>query len=62
MLKQKQKEALKKLYNNGARTESDIKKVDYAKLQKINDFENLPAAINTFLWDYHWSVIRGEGK
>lgn len=59
-LTQKQKDILKTLYNKGARTESDLNTVEYMKVQKINDFENLPAEINTFLWDYHWSVVRGE--
>jgi hypothetical protein len=59
-LTQKQKDILKKLYDRGARTESDLKTADYTKVQKLNDFENLPAEINTFLWDYHWSVVRGE--
>lgn len=59
-LTKKQQDILRQLYNKGIRYEADVSDAMYKKLQGIKDFETLPAAINNFLWDYHFSVMQGE--
>lgn len=53
-LTKQQKNVLQQLYQQGARTESDLTDQDYNRLQKMKDFETLPQEITQFLWDYNW--------